>query len=97
MKDYGKEVIGDSGKHDPEKEVKPGFAWWIESGVYYQAPKVDPEKFGSHAYDGGGYERGIRDCPCGCYMLSCSSGGPVDPFGACPENPINHPSKGVRG
>jgi hypothetical protein len=68
-------------------EPKPGWSIWIESGVYFTAPTVDKNKFSGHAYDNGGYEQGIRDCPCGCFMLSSSSGGPVDPFGPCPRNP----------
>lgn len=92
MKNYSKETIGDSDSHDANKEVKKGFSWWIENGVYYQSPTVDPNKFGPHTYNNGD---GTGDCPCGCYMGGCSSSGPVDPFGDCPENenPFNHPPK----
>ena len=89
MSDYKskKTKLGDSGTVK-FPEPQPGYAVWIENGVWYTAPKIDPARFGGHAYDNGGFEMGIRDCPCGCYMLSASSAGPVDPFGACPENPI---------
>lgn len=66
---------------------KRGWAAWIESGTWFTARKVDPKKFGKHAYDNGGYEQGIRECPCGCFMGSYSSSGPVDPWGPCPKNP----------
>lgn len=85
-KNYGKEEIGPSNKHEFHP-TKIGFSVWIENGVYFQAPTVDASKYGNHAYDGGGYERGVRSCSCGCYMHSTSSGGPCDPFGPCPENP----------
>lgn len=72
---------------NPEK--KPGISYWIEWGKWYGATTVDPKKFGGHAYDNGGYEHGVRTCLCGCYMGSSSSSGPVNPFGACPENPLH--------
>lgn len=82
-----KKTVGKSSEvRNPEPES--GFEVWIENGVWYTAPKIDPAKFGGHAYAGGGYSRGVRECPCGCYMGSSSSSGPVDPFGACPFNPI---------
>ena len=85
---YGKTVIGPSSEHrDPQP--KPGFSIWIENGIYYTAPSIDEKRFGGHAYDNGGYEHGVRNCPCGCYMGSESSAGPVDPFGPCPMNPLN--------
>lgn len=84
-KDYGKRLLAANENVDPPPE---GFDVWIENGVWYIAPEVDPKRFGGHAYANGGYERGVRDCPCGCHMLSSSSGGPCDPFGACPENPL---------
>jgi hypothetical protein len=71
--------------------VKRGWAVWAESGTWYTAPKVDKRKFGPHAYAlPGAYNKGVRDCPCGCFMAGYSSGGPVDPvdpFGPCPKNP----------
>jgi len=84
--EYGKVEIGPS---DVYKSPKPkrGYAVWIENGVWFTAPKVSPRKFGQHAYAGKAFDFGIRDCPCGCYMLSASSAGPCDPFGACPKNP----------
>lgn len=83
---YGAELMGKSGDIDPEKLLKPGYSYWIEYGVYYQAPTVDPVKFGPHDYaqPGGHY---LDDCKCGCKMYSSSSSGDCDPFGACPENP----------
>ncbi len=85
---WGKKKLGntsDFGGGVPDAEE--GQTVWVENGVVYTSPTVDPNKFGGHAYDNGGYESGIRDCPCGAYMLSSSSGGPVDPFGPCPLNP----------
>ena len=81
-----KTKIGTSGEH-PNPKPKRGWSRWIENGVWFTAPKVSAAKFGGHDYAGGGYSRGIRDCKCGCYMLSSSSGGDCDPFGPCPENP----------
>lgn len=66
-----------------DPQMRPGWSRWIESGVWFCAPTVDPEKFGGHAYGDG-----TGECPCGCSMYSASSGGPVDPFGACPSNPL---------
>lgn len=86
---YGKIELGKSDIiKDPSSVTPKGFSWWIEYGVYYAAPTIDPNKFGGHAYDNDGYEQGIRDCPCGCYMGSSNSSGPVDPFGHCPLNPL---------
>lgn len=82
---YGKTFLGTSEKGFTPI-AQPGYSLWIEWGKWYTAPTVDPEKFGTHAYDGGGYERGIRECLCGCHMGESSSSGPVDPFGACPCN-----------
>lgn len=82
-----KTKIGDSGTY-PNPVVEAGWSLWIENGVWFTAPSVDSDKFGGHDYDNGGYERGIRDCRCGCWMGSACSGGPVDPFGACPKNPL---------
>lgn len=76
-----------SGDGLPTPETPEGCDKWIENGQWYAATTVDPEMFGQHTYDGGGYGLGHRDCPCGCYMLSAASGGPVNPFGACPANP----------
>lgn len=84
-----KTKIGDSGTYR-NPEPSPGFSIWIENGVYFTAPTVDSGKFGGHDYDNGGYARGIRDCRCGCWMVSAASGGPVDPFGACPKNPLTN-------
>ena len=87
-KRWGKKKLGetsDFGGGVPEAEE--GQTVWVENGTVCTAPIVDENKFGGHAYDNGGYEQGIRDCPCGAYMLSSSSAGPVDPFGPCPLNP----------
>lgn len=90
MNKYGTIKLGEVGK---ELKVSPDdtdtHAVWVEWGVWYTAPTVDKARFGGHAYDNGGYERGIRNCPCGCHMGSSSSSGPVDPWGPCPENPLN--------
>lgn len=86
MSDYGKTKIGNSSEF-PDPKPKRGWSRWIEEGVWFTAPKVSSRDFGAHAYGKGGYGRGITDCPCGCFMLSSSSGGPVDPFGPCPRNP----------
>lgn len=72
-------------------EPAKGFSVWIENGEWFTAPTIDDSKFGGHAYDGSGYDIGIRDCQCGCYMGSSSSSGPVDPGGPCPMNPWQPP------
>ena len=72
---------------DYNEKIGKGWSKWIENGIAYKAKTVNPKKFNGHAYDNGGFEQGIRDCSCGCYMGGFSSGGPVDPFGACPNNP----------
>ena len=80
-----KVACGD-GRSTPK--AKRGYSLWMESGTWYTAPKVSHRLFGPHAYDvQGAYNAGTRDCPCGCFMLSYSSGGPVDPRGPCPKNP----------
>ena len=76
--------LGGSGEI-PYPQPKDGFSIWIESGIWYTAPTVS-EDFGGHDYDNGGFEGGVRDCKCGCFMTEFSSGGDVDPFGGCPEN-----------
>lgn len=76
--------LGESGYKNPE--CPNGYAMWIEDGIWFAAPKVDNEKFGPHEYDNN------HRCKykCGCNMFPYSSDGPVDPFGACPMNPILH-------
>jgi hypothetical protein len=71
----------------PIPRPRPGWSIWVESGEWFTAPTVDPQQFGAHAYAGEAFAK-VRDCPCGCWMLASSSGGPVDPFGACPLNPM---------
>ena len=66
---------------------RQGYSRWVENGHAYEAPTVDPEKFGPHDYNKPGM-RGQGKCKCGCAMWSSSSSGPVDPFGRCPENPL---------
>ena len=89
MKYYSKTKIGDSSTH-PDPKVKRGWSLWIENGVWFTAPTVNRRRFGSHAYGGEEYDYGLRECSygCQCHMGSSSSGGPVDPFGACPLNPL---------
>ncbi len=85
-KDYGKKEIGPS---DQPVKPKPGFSVWIECGVWYTAPKLLKKDFGPHTFNmPHAFDDGVRDCPCGCWILSSSSGGPIDPFGPCPLNPI---------
>lgn len=83
---YGKTEIGPS---DVFRNPKPKRGWsvWIESGVWFTAPTVNPRKFGRHDWENGMWEKGVRNCRCGCYMGSYSSAGPVDPSGACPAKP----------
>lgn len=74
-------------KAEESKWQKIGHAVWHEYGGMKHAPRVDPKKFGAHSY--AEEEERTSDCKylCGCWMGSCSSGGPVNPFGACPKNP----------
>ncbi len=48
------------------------------------------KKYGEHKYR---EDDGMGECQfgCGCFMGSCHSGGPLglDPFGKCPNNPID--------
>lgn len=80
--------LGTSGEI-PMPPIKRGYSTWIEQGVWFTSRTVNKRRFGGHAYDDGGFLKGIRDCPCGCHMSESSSSGPVDPFGACPSNPKN--------
>lgn len=81
-------------KKEQAARIKEEEAWqeqghdiWRENGVLNHAKRVDPDKYGSHDY---GHKDGTSDCNyhCGCWMGPAHSGGPIDPFGACPENPI---------
>jgi len=76
--------LGNSGEIS-YPQPQDGFSVWMESGVWYTA-KIVSDDFGGHDYDNGGYDQGVRDCKCGCFMTAFSSGGSVDPFGKCPEN-----------
>jgi len=77
-----KTTIGPSDKFK-NPVAQPGWSIWIESGMWYTAPTVDPDKFGPHEYE----QTFTGMCSCGCNMWSSSSSGPVDPFGKCPNNP----------
>ena len=59
--------------------------WYEYSGMKH-AKTVDQTKFGPHKYAD---HDGTSDCQygCGCWMGPSRSGGPVNPFGACPKNP----------
>lgn len=72
---------------------KAGHAVWIEDGDVKHSYRVPPELFGPHNYP---YYGGTSDCShgCGCWSGQSRSGGPVDPAGPCPKNPI--PSAGGR-
>ena len=76
-------------RKERQAEVKKwedqGHSIWYEDGMQH-APKVDSDKFGSHDYPN---HDGTSDCGygCGCWMGPSRSGGKVDPFGACPNNP----------
>ena len=65
-----------------------GHDLWYENGMRH-APRVDPMEFGSHDYENFD---GTSNCKhgCGCWMGSSRSGGPVNPFGACPANPVTN-------
>lgn len=66
--------------------IKAGHAVWIENEKVCHAPKIPEELFGPHSYE----EYCTSDCAhgCGCWMGDSRSGGPVDPFGPCPMNPM---------
>jgi hypothetical protein len=67
--------------------IEKGHDIWYENSGMKHAPIVDKYKFGDHDY---GYGYGTSDCKygCGCWMGPTRSGGPVNPFGKCPKNPI---------
>jgi hypothetical protein len=71
---------------DVEDAKAEGWAYWYEWGKVKSAPVVDSKKFGPHGYAD---HDGTSDCrfDCGCSMGPNSSSGPVNPFGACPNNP----------
>ena len=70
-----------------EQWIEKGHDIWYENGMQH-APVVDKDKFGSHNFIGM-YDF-TSDCEhgCGCWMGPSRSGGPVNPWGACPNNPI---------
>ncbi len=73
-------------KEEEEKLRKKGYDVWNEYNGRKVAKHVDSKKFGPHKYIDCD---GTSDCEykCGCWMGPSRSGGPVDPFGACPKNP----------
>jgi|CXWL01.1.fsa_nt_gi hypothetical protein len=89
---YGKTKFADGSERNLPKP-KRGYDIWIEDGTWYTARKISTKNFGGHSYDNGGFKRGERFCTCGCFMGGWSSDGPVNPFGACPLNPIETPKK----
>ena len=70
---------------------------WVDNGNVCHAPKVPSELFGDHEF--GDLDH-TSNCVhgCGCWMGLTRSGGPVNPFGQCPNNPrVRHsvtPEKG---
>lgn len=54
------------------------------------------KRYGSHKYDGGD---GTGHCKCGAWMGDARSDAPigVDPFGECPENPLDGGPTGTAG
>jgi len=58
--------------------------WFEEDGMH--TSNVNPKEFGPHKYAD---HDGTSDCKygCGCWMGPSRSGGKVDPFGPCPNNP----------
>lgn len=66
--------------------------YYIQSGER-KSSRVDAELFGPHSYPGAprkGEPGWTSDCGfgCKCWAGPSNSGGPVDPFGPCPHNPI---------
>lgn len=63
-----------------------GHSVWVEDCKVCHCEKVLTELFGPHDY---GKDDHTQDCAygCGCWAGPSRSGGPVDPFGACPKNP----------
>jgi len=73
---------------------KEGHAVWVEGGKVRHAEKVPATLFGPHGYT----KDGTSDCShgCGCWAGPSRSGGPVDPLGPCPQNPISREGEQVR-
>ena len=80
-----KETIRAKEKAERQKWIDEGHDVWYENGMKH-APSVDKDKFGGHNYLN---MDGTSDCQhkCGCWMGPSRSGGKVNPFGACPNNP----------
>lgn len=88
--------------HDPKDCTFQGYGhcpgcctdYYIENGQRKKS-RVDARKFGLHDYPGAPKpldgECWTSDCKhgCGCWTGPHNSGGPVDPFGPCPNNPRN--------
>jgi len=72
---------------DERRWHSKGHDTWIEDGQMKHAKRVDPEAYGPHKFT----QDGTSDCAygCGCWMGPARSGGPVNPFGACPNHPRN--------
>lgn len=64
-----------------------GTRWYIEDGDLKHS-YVDPDKFGLHDYPAKPHRTSNCTYGCGCWAGPVRSGGPVDPFGPCPRNPI---------
>lgn len=72
----------------PGKVMPAGCNRWTENGVWFFASVVDPERFGEHVFDRREEIPPTWDCSCGCWIDEKGrSGGPVHPYGACPERP----------
>ena len=73
-------------KREEKYWQEQGHDVWVENGKLCHAERVDPHGYGPHNY---GTRDHTTDCGfgCKCWMGPANSGGPVDPFGACPKNP----------
>ena len=83
-----KQFPTECGQHEEMcKWRKEGHAVWVEGGKVKHAEKIPKTLFGPHGY----VDDGTSDCSfgCGCWAGVCRSGGPVDPLGPCPLNPIS--------
>lgn len=75
----------ESARAEERKWQDQGHDVWYERGGMKHAVSVDPNVFGHHDY--WDYQ-GTNDCrfSCGCWMGPTASGGPINPFGPCPNN-----------
>ena len=69
------------------KWKREGHSVWYENGEVCHAEKIPETLFGPHGYT----HDGTSDCShgCGCWAGPTRSGGPVNPLGPCPLNPIS--------